>query len=123
MTNSAGKLIAQSHSNRLHRKCQGGKELKSCSVKVGQERLLNCKKALERFPDIKNNILESRASKAEAKDPHTLLVKRQYEQSLLGTIPLPKAREAAAIKVALLDTPVISNVMCYDLGLLILAFH
>ena len=46
VTNSAGELIAQSRSNKLHRKCQGcGKELKSCNMKVGEEHLLNCKKA------------------------------------------------------------------------------
>lgn len=109
--NANGQSIEQGHSNRSHRLCKGcGTEFKSCTVKVGEDHLLHCKKALASFPDLKKTILESRAGKAEAKDPQSLLVKRQFEQSLMGTIPLPKEREAAAINAALLDMLVMCNV-------------
>ena len=108
--NADGQQVAQGSSNRLHRICQCGKQLNSCTVKNGEEHLLNCSKALKAFPNLKSIITQNRADKGDAKNPQATLLKRQYEQSLLGTIPVPKAGEAACINAALLDMLVMCNV-------------
>ena len=65
-------------------------------------------KGFESFP--KSIITQNRADKGDAKNPQATLLKRQYEQSLLGTIPVPKAGEAACINAGLLDMLVMCNV-------------
>ena len=73
--------------------------------------------------NINNNILESRASKAEVKGPQTSLVKRQYEQSQVVAHHIAYHRRVQQGYFDSSSFPCFGKRDSAQKGLLILAFH